>query len=151
MKRVVAIGGAVLAMGLFGWRGHAIAPAGRYDTSTAGIVLDTKTRLAWQQSLQAGLNLQAAKNHCLSIAGGTWRLPSVHELMTLIDDTTSNPIKIDEVAFPGVTMSSANTWTLTPVSGDPSRVWSVNFYFAKITEAGISATTPRTRCVRFTP
>ena len=111
-------------------------------------MLDTKTRLTWQQALQTGMNRQAAQSYCTGMSGGGWRLPTVHELMTLIDDTNVNPIKIDQSVFPGVTMASAYTWSSTPVSGDPTSAWTVNFYFAKITEAGVNATTPRTRCVR---
>ncbi len=149
VRSAVALSSAALVTALGGWRGHAVAPAGRYDTSTADVVLDTKTRLLWQKDLQAGLAFTAAQNYCLGRAGGGWRLPSVHELMTIGADATTKNVKIDEPVFPDVTMASARAWTATPVSGDATRVWTVNFYIvANIAEAGIAASTPRTRCVR---
>jgi hypothetical protein len=149
VRYAVALSSAALVTALGVWRGYAVAPAGRYDTSTADVVLDTKTRLLWQKELQAGLAFTAAKNYCLGRPGGGWRLPSVHELMTIVDDTTTKNVKIDETVFPDVTMASARAWTATPVSGDSTRVWTVNFYVvANITETGVAASTPRTRCVR---
>ena len=148
MKYVVFVSCIVATTALFVWQGRADAPSGRYDTSVSGVVLDTKTRLMWQQTLQTGMNRQAAQSYCAGLSGGGWRLPTVHELMTLVDDTSANQIKIDQTFFPGVTMASAIAWSSTPVSGDPTSVWAVSFYFAKIIEAGVNATTPRTRCVR---
>jgi hypothetical protein len=148
IRYAVAASCALLVTALVVWRGHAVAPAGRYDTSTAGVVVDTKTRLAWQKDVQSNLAHAAAKSYCAGLGGG-WRLPSAHELMTIVDDTTTKSVKIDETVFNGGTaLGNRNVWTATLVSGAPTTAWAVSFASAKIVEAGVAATMPLTRCVR---
>jgi hypothetical protein len=50
----------------------------------------------------AAVAQQQALAHCaaLSLAGGGFRLPSIAELLTLVDPTRSQPA-IDPIAFPG--------------------------------------------------
>lgn len=77
--------------------GRADAPAGRY-TSAAGEVTDNQTGLIWQQADDGkGYSFAGAKTHCEGLGAG-WRVPSVKELQTLVDETRSNPA-IDSTVF----------------------------------------------------
>jgi hypothetical protein len=107
---------------------RANAPAGRY-TTTGGTVFDTKTRLTWQQTAPADPYTWAgAKTYCQAVGaslGGTgWRLPTIKELVTIIDysQTGLGLPKIDP-AFLG-TMGSS--WSSSPVAGSPSAAWVVD-------------------------
>jgi len=86
---------------------HADAPAGRYvitgDGTTNGTVYDTKTKLTWQQNPPTTQrNWTDAKSYCtgLSLSGTGWRLPTVKELMTIVDFSRQSPA-VDTAAFPG--------------------------------------------------
>lgn len=125
-----------------------------YDTTTAGVVLDKVTGLAWEQSISAGLYTQAAAAaYCAAnrLAGASdWRLPTVLELGTLMDfaQPQLNP-HIDPVAFPNTPGDNTrNSWfqTSTPVAGDASKSWYVDFQNGNnfIDVAGNG----RVRCVR---
>jgi hypothetical protein len=77
----------------------ATAPAGRY-TISGGSVYDTKTQLTWQQAQASSQMTQTvAESYCNSL--GTWRLPSMKELATIVDYETASSPSIDGTAFPG--------------------------------------------------
>jgi hypothetical protein len=66
--------------------------------------MDMGTGLSWQRQLDPELRSHAeALSYCSSLtaAGGSWRLPSVKELLTIVDETRVNPASDPEV-FPGV-------------------------------------------------
>src|SRR5437868_4121788 len=66
---------------------NADAPPGRYVISN-GTVYDTKTKLQWQQSAASSMyTFAAAKAFC----SGNWRLPTVKELLTIVDDSRVSP------------------------------------------------------------
>jgi hypothetical protein len=135
--------------------GHAAAPSGRY-TIANGTVLDTKTKLTWQQVLpttavDGGVMFRtftqaAAVSYCVSLNlnGTGWRLPTMKELMTLVDPTVFSPA-IDTSAFPNTAITTY--WTSTPSSIDAGLFWVVGFY-----DGFTGATTPSSssivRCVR---
>jgi formylglycine-generating enzyme required for sulfatase activity len=90
-----------LATVAFTMSAHANAPAGRYTTS-GGTVYDTKTKLTWQQAVPSTpYTWDGAKTYCagLNLAGTGWRLPTVKELQTIVDDSRTSPA-IDTTAFP---------------------------------------------------
>ena len=62
--------------------------------------------------------------------GGGWRLPSLTELQTIVDDTKASP-SIDSNAFPG-TSDTDYYWTSTPVAGDPSSAFTVSFHDGEV-------------------
>jgi hypothetical protein len=77
-------------------RGGLAAPATRYSLGTgalAGTVLDNATRLRWQTASigPATADLLAQDCSASSLGQLTWRLPSIEELLTIVDETTSNP------------------------------------------------------------
>jgi len=104
---------------------RANAPAGRYTFPATGTVLDTRTRLTWQQKSTAAATLGAAGSACfnLGLPGTGWRLPTVKELLTLADTAHDN--SLDSTAFPSEPLGAY--WSGTPVAGRPSEGWFATF------------------------
>jgi len=134
-------------------RVQASAPPGRYTVdSTKGTVADLKTGLVWQMKNPAGTyTLDGAKTYCAGVGatlGGTgWRVPSVMELQTLVDDRVAQPgPTIDQIYFPST--PGDWFWSSTPSSlSVSSSAWRVDF------SSGISDLIGKTspsyvRCVR---
>src|SRR5262245_33278607 len=93
----------VLVGALFAFAPHARAdaPPCRYSFGM-GTVYDIDTARTWQQSIDGVTHTWAdASAYCaaLSVDGGGWRLPTIHELHTLVDESLANPA-IDTTAFP---------------------------------------------------
>jgi hypothetical protein len=119
----------VLCTSMFAGPLQASAPAGRY-TISAGTVYDTKTRLTWQQGFSASTMAWAdAKTYCAGIgstlAGTGWRLPTVKELGTLVDNSLVNGPLIDLTAFPNT--PSTWFWSSTEQAGTTNIAWLVAF------------------------
>jgi hypothetical protein len=136
---------------VFGATARANAPPGRY-TSSGGTVTDTKTKLIWQQvTPTAAFLLADAKAYCASAAGATlggsgWRLPTIKELLSLLD-YTQTVVLIDQNFFSVVT-SVKVFWSSTPTSSGFVGVWGLNFsngfnFPLSVDETGVSV-----RCVR---
>jgi len=130
--------------------GHASAPAGRYTTAN-GTVYDTKTKLTWQQAVSSSTYTQAgAASYCstLGLNGATWRLPTVKELVTIVDVSVASPgPTVDSTAFPGTPASFF--WTSTLYAGASGLAWSVNFYSGDTDGYGVvSDASGSVRCVR---
>ena len=124
-------------------------PPLRYRAITAdGVVRDTATGLVWQQSPPNTMfALPEARSYCAALTAQNkpWRLPSIKELLTLVDPTESDPC-IDTVAFPGALGSLY--WTSTPEKASTGeRTWTVNFA-SGITSAQIPTATWAVRCVQ---
>lgn len=107
------------------------APAapGRYTYPVSGTVYDTKTRLTWQRTVASPqYDWTGAKAYCAGLGstldGARWRLPTIKELQTIVDETRSHP-SIDPTAFPGD--PGGAPWSSSPVTGEPSQAWIVNF------------------------
>lgn len=81
-------------------------------------VTDNRTGLVWQRMASSSTyNWDTAQAYCaeLSLGGVTgWRVPSVKELLTIVDDVRRNPA-IDPLAFPNTPISTFMTGSL--VSG----------------------------------
>ena len=115
-------------------------------------VLDRETGLVWEQSPAiAPDNWAAIRIQCTSrTTGGRkgWRLPSVHELASLVDPS---------VAFPGPTLppghpfsnnvQSSNYWSATTDAGGPTDAWFVNFSNGRVSTDS-KAVTHLDWCVR---
>ena len=118
-----------LLLGLWAFAASASAPPGRYSIPGDGTVHDTKTGLVWQQAAAPdAYTWSEAGSYCsgLSLAGTGWRLPSIKELMTLVDFTVAQPgPTIDATAFPN---TPANWfWSSSPAAGSSSYALAVNF------------------------
>lgn len=96
----------------------------------AGTVIDQATGLMWGKSTSAKNQTWAeakAAAEGVRLGGYTdWRLPTRAELLTLVDDTRSNPaIDIDRFDC-----ESDWYWTSTPLASSPSDcAWGVNFNY----------------------
>jgi hypothetical protein len=130
---------------------NAGAPAGRY-TIASGTVYDTKTKLTWQQAVPSTTYAWAgAKTYCAALGttlGGTgWRLPTIKEVVTLLDFSQLTAPPIDANAFPAT--PSAYFWSSTPGAGTASSAWAVNFAPANMFVGTLSdvSTSYDVRCV----
>lgn len=111
-------------------------------------VSDNWTGLIWRQEQAPGtFDWQAATSACRTL-GARWRLPTVRELLTLVDPTKLT-LAIDPVAFPST--PDEPFWTSVPDSG--GRAWVVDFGRLVPIGAGVPQTRDtssqsRVRCVR---
>jgi Protein of unknown function (DUF1566) len=102
-------------------------PASPRYTTQDGFVSDEDTQLMWEQPMQTSTyGLAQAGEYCkaLTVDGGGWRLPSINELQSLIDEARSKPA-IDDDAFPDTPVDFF--WTSSPVTGFTSYGWTVSF------------------------
>jgi len=142
---VVSVFAGVLASG---GAGRASAPAGHYAIAN-GAVYDTKTKLTWQQAASSSTYTQpAAASYCatLGLNGATWRLPTMKELLTIVDLSVSPPgPTIDSTAFPGTPPDYF--WSSTPYAGAADSAWGVYFNNGYTDYNGVSIIYS-VRCVR---
>jgi len=130
-------------------RGAYQAPSPRFTVDAeAGTVQDHGTGLAWQRdTLDTPLGWLDALAHCeaLELAGHSdWRLPTLKETQTLIDERRLQP-SIDIHAFPDT--PAEWYWSSTPIMTHPDQAWATSTTdgYASI-HAG--AELHRVRCVR---
>ena len=143
--------GAACALALPASSASANAPAGRYSVA-GGTVTDTATKLVWQQAVDPGTyTFSAAQTYCagLALGGGGWRVPSVKELMTLVDFSVASPgPTIDATAFPNTPATNFwYFWSSSPLADNSSGAWSVSFLNG-YTYGPAVANPLRVRCVR---
>jgi hypothetical protein len=134
---------AVLAVGS---DAPANAPDGRFVTVADGIQ-DQITGLTWQQSDDGTTYTMAnAATHCTSL-GGTWRLPAMNELMTIVDPRAASP-SLDP-AFTFTSTGGYVYWTSTwgSCAGMPMGIaYAVDFSTGASSQTN-TTTTYRARCV----
>lgn len=137
----------IAAVFLIGVVGRASAPAGRYTIGN-GAVYDTKTNLTWQQVISLSMHTQGdAASYCatLGLAGVTWRLPTMREILTIVDLSVAPPgPTIDVTAFPDT--PAAFFWSSTPYSGTPGNAWSAQFQYG-FAYGNLMSDTSYARCV----
>jgi hypothetical protein len=136
----------------------------RFVVSSDGLtVTDTSTGLVWERNMsepRAGCNENLegmgtctwaeAKAYCagLSLDGSGWRLPTLTELLSIVDATVPFPgPTIDQTAFPGT--PSGGFWTSSPGSGAPGNKWMSIVEF-DIGSSGVTTESSYewTRCIR---
>lgn len=90
------------------------------------IVTDRGTGLTWQRRpSEQTFPFSEAEEHCASLAleGGGWRLPSMKELQTLVDESRSSPA-IDPEAFPDEPTSTGAFFRTSSLSAEcPDCAW----------------------------
>ena len=120
-------------------------PTTRFVVLAGGLVRDTLTQLVWQQQASSTtMNWAAAKTYCSS-AGSGFRLPTVKELVSLVDLAVTSGATINQTAFPGT--PAEGFWTSSPWPGSPYYAWNVNFLngYSFVFDVGYYR---RARCVR---
>jgi hypothetical protein len=139
----------VLALGL-NTSVVAQTPPGRYVVASVSMgttVYDTMTKLTWRQQVFGPVaDLTSANSYCASLPTEqqmSWRVPTVKELLTLVDYSLSAPPMIDSSAFPGT--PSGQFVSLTVEGGAPT-VWAVDFGTGRVNNSGSSAA-DSVRCV----
>jgi len=151
---VSLVGVSLLAIGSVG---EATAPASRYTfpvLNGISTVTDGKTTLSWQRANSDAISPHGptqrmytwaeAQAYCDALGPG-FRLPSLKELQTLVDEGTSRPA-LDTGAFPNGP-ESAYYWTSSPFARDNSLAWVVNVGVGNTLGQPVGSTL-RVRCVR---
>ncbi|MBH1989428.1 MAG: DUF1566 domain-containing protein [Myxococcaceae bacterium] len=111
-------------------------------------VRDLVTGLIWQRAVTGLYNWSAAQFYCfnLTLDGFSWRVPTLKELSTLLDERGVNPgSTINQTAFPSTPQDAfwPSTW-----ASSFSNPWYVDFNAGAVT-AWVLANSPlRVRCVR---
>jgi len=107
----------------------AVAPPDQYSLVSDDEVRDNYTGLIWQRGgSDDQLSWQEAVDYCndLNLGGTAWRLPSIRELATLVDEAQVAPA-INREMFPDTKYGArSNDWYwATPERG--SAAWGLNF------------------------
>jgi hypothetical protein len=140
----------VVALAVIDATAHAQAPAGHYTDLGDGTVRDNETGLVWQQTVDTTTVSQtAAISYCdaMTLAGRSdWRLPSVLELRSIVDETRPSPPSIDVTFFPDA--PPTYFWSATPVASSALAGWSVAFDHGYASDGGLATNAYHVRCVR---
>jgi hypothetical protein len=94
-------------------------------------VRDNETGLVWEQSPDTSMATWSdARFQCTSrTVGGRkgWRLPSVHELSSLVDPSVPFPGPTLPSGHPFTSVQSTPYWSATTHADDPTAAWVVDF------------------------
>jgi len=110
----------------------AVAPPNQYTAVATGEVRDNYTGLVWQQDFSAAtMAWTDAAGYCASstIGGHTWRVPSLRELATLVDEAQVAPA-INRTMFPSTKYGSKSNnwyWASHRAAGNATAAWAINF------------------------
>jgi hypothetical protein len=110
----------------------AAPPSKQYEMAAPGEVRDTYTGLVWQQGTSdAQMPWADAAAYCqkLALNGHVFRLPSLRELSTLVDESQVGPA-IDRTMFPGTKYGSRSEnwyWASERAAGSTTAAWALNF------------------------
>jgi hypothetical protein len=135
---------------------QAVEPPNHYAIST-GEVTDNYTGLVWQQAFSAAvMPWSSAAGYCsgLGLNGHTWRVPSLKEMATLVDEALVGPA-INPTAFVPKTPSCGDTtwfWGAEAATNLAGSSWGINFCdgYTGVNDAAsfLMYTTAYVRCVR---
>jgi hypothetical protein len=95
----------------------------RFIANEDGTTTDTKTGLAWSKTIAKSINFKAAEQQVSELGEG-WRIPTDHELLSIVDRSRHNPA-IETEFFPDT--ESDWYWTSTPCAWNDAAVWVVLF------------------------
>ena len=135
MRSVKKLGAVTLGVVLTTLLARADAPEGLYGVGT-DTILDSRTRLQWERRASAPPELftfDEATTRCagLTTGGFSWRVPTVKELQSLVDEGQSDPvhgyIASPPFAVTGAARLDSMWWTSTPVVGQTGKHWAVSF------------------------
>jgi hypothetical protein len=115
-----------------------------------GAVRDNETGLVWEKTLDtAEMSWTDARVACADKDVGNrkgWRLPSMHELASLVDPSIS-PGPTLPMGHPFTNVQSDVYWSATTNIGNPNSAWLVFFDSGKV-NTGFKTITFRAWCVR---
>ena len=127
---------------------QADAPPQHY-TVRDGTVRDNNTELTWQQTSDAAQRSWSdAAAYCtqLKLAGGGWRLPTLKELLTIVDPARTTAPVIDSKVFPG---TPADTfWSANSFAADTKYAWTIDFRYGNSAKDHAKSAGAYVRCVR---
>lgn len=117
-----------------GFDEQAVAPPNLYTVLSADEVRDNYTELVWQRDGRASglLGWEAAARYCEELTLGgetTWRLPSIRELATLVDEALVAP-SIDRTMFPDTQYGARSNnwyWASHHARNRSDAAWGLNF------------------------
>jgi hypothetical protein len=137
---LLMIGGAILC----GATASANAPSGRYVLSYGAH--DSRTNLVWREDTAGPYTLANAKSYCSGLSGGSWRVPTIKELVTILDLSATYPPRIDQYAFQF--SQPSYYWSSTLVAGTSgTNAWTLHFGNTSMTP-DIVTDSWYVRCVR---
>jgi len=115
--------------------------------TTAGTVRDNETGVMWQREVSPSTYMFGDSSYCdAAVTGGfdDWRLPTVTELQTIVDDARATPPYIDTDLFP--TATDAALWTSTNFVAASGFGWYVSLRFGA--SGSVVTNKYAVRCVR---
>lgn len=101
----------------------------RFTDNGDNTVTDTQTGLVWSKNTLAVNVRHTDTDKILAEFGDGWRLPTVDELLSIVDRTKYSPA-IDTDAFPDT--CSDWYWTSTPCAWDGAARWVVFFDYGSV-------------------
>ena len=127
---------------------YADAPPQHY-TAQAGTVRDNATQLTWQQATDTTKRTWSeAAAYCmqLQLAGTGWRLPTLKELLTVVDPARTTAPVIDSKVFPG---TPADTfWSSNSFVVDANYAWTIDFRLGNSAKDHAKSAGAYVKCVR---
>jgi len=115
----------------------------RYERTDNGTVIDNRTGLEWQADHVGLMTWQEAMAYAGGLGDG-WRLPSVEELITLIDYGRANPA----TNFPSHSVDIL--WSSSVLADDPSYAW-IGYFSYGYVSYNVKNNYFHVRCVRRGP
>ncbi|MEJ3742591.1 DUF1566 domain-containing protein [Actinomycetes bacterium KLBMP 9797] len=109
-------------------RAEAGSGAATYTTVAAGEAQDNHTGLIWQRANSpATMSAATAVTYCAALAlnGHAWRLPSIKELATTVDEAQVAPA-INRSVFPG-TAKKTYYWSSSKSHPKPDLTWGLSY------------------------
>jgi len=127
---------------------HNTQGGGAIASYSAGTLFDGRTNLYWQQATLPAATWTGALAACeaSTVDGLTdWRLPSLKELASIVDDTRSDPA----ISTAFTDRPATGFWSSSPQPNTPSEAYAISFASGASAGIGTPMTTSlRVRCVR---
>jgi hypothetical protein len=118
-----------LALFASGTPAMASAPAGLLQDNGNGTVKDLATGLVWQAGYNAASSWADATATCsaLSLDGGGWRLPTILEMATTVDETSYEQYNVFERPTTLTANAQPYYWASTKRLGNLGMAWAMVF------------------------